>query len=183
VQFVNEAEIDPIYYEHSYYVGPGDEVSKPYALFMRALKDSKYSAIAKVSMHSREHVVIIRATDDQLILHTMFYEDELHRANRQKIPAKANSTRQELELAAQLINHLAGPFKPGDYSDTYRQNVETLIRQKKKGQSITTESKPKRAPVVDLMEALKKSLKASESHTERVRKPKAAARKTRRKAA
>lgn len=113
----------------------------------------------------------------------MFYEDELHKANRQKIPAKANATRQELELARQLINHLAGPFKPGEYSDTYRQNVETLIKQKKKGQSITTEPKPKRAPVVDLMEALKKSLKASETKAKRTGKQRPAAGKARRKAA
>jgi DNA end-binding protein Ku len=163
VQFVREADVDPIFFERSYYMAPGNEVSKPYVLFMQALSATSYSAIAKVTMHGREHVVIIRSTKDQLLLHTLYYEDELHEANKPAVPAKANSTRKELELATQLIEHLAAPFKPGEFHDTYRENVEKLIEQKKKGQEITVEPKPRRAPVIDLMEALKKSLKASET--------------------
>ena len=163
IQFVHDADVDPIYFERSYYMAPGDQVSKPYVLFMKALSETSYSAIAKVTMHGREHVVIIRSAQDQLLLHTLYYEDELHEANKPSVPAKANATRKELELATQLIEHLAAPFKPGEYHDTYRENVEKLIEQKKKGQKITAEPKPQRAPVVDLMEALKKSLKASEA--------------------
>jgi DNA end-binding protein Ku len=114
-------------------------------------------------MHGREHVVIIRSAQGQLLLHTLYYADELHEANKPSVPAKANATRKELELATQLIEHLAAPFKPGEYHDTYRENVEKLIEQKKKGQKVTAEPKPRRAPVVDLMEALKKSLKSSEA--------------------
>jgi DNA end-binding protein Ku len=164
VQFVRDADVDPIFFERSYYVAPGDAVSKPYVLFMKALNETSYSAIAKVTMHGREHVVIIRSTQDQLLLHTLYYADELHEANKPTVPAKANSTRKELELARQLIEHLAAPFNPEEYHDTYRENVEKLIEQKKKGQKITTtEREPRRAPVVDLMEALKKSLKSSEA--------------------
>jgi len=180
IQFVRDSEVDPIYLERSYYVAPGDQVSKPYVLFMKALKEASYSAIAKVTMHGRENVVIIRSTQDQLLLHTLYYANELHEANKPSVPAKANATRKELELATQLIEHLAGPFKPEEFHDTYRENVEKLIEQKKKGQKITaTEHQPRRAPVVDLMEALKKSLKSSEA------KAKAKATKTprRRKAA
>jgi DNA end-binding protein Ku len=161
IQFVREAEVDPIYFERSYYVAPGDNVGKPYALFLNALKDTKYNAIAKVSMHGREDVVLIRAAEDGLILHTLFYADELHQANKQKAPAKTNATRKELDLATQLIKQLAGPFKPDEFKDTYRENVEKLIDQKKKGKKVTVEAKPRRAPVIDLMEALKKSLKSS----------------------
>jgi DNA end-binding protein Ku len=171
VQFVRGADVDPIYFERSYYVAPGDEVSKPYVLFMKALNETSYNAIAKVTMHGREHVVIIRSTKDQLLLHTLYYEDELHLANKPSVPAKANSTRKELELATQLIEHLAGPFKPEEFHDAYRENVEKLIEQKKKGQKITTEPKPRRAPVVDLMEALKKSLKASEAKAKTSKTP------------
>jgi len=164
VQFVRDSDVDPIYFERSYYVAPGDEVSKPYVLFMTALKEASYSAIAKVTMHGREHVVIIRSSEDRLLLHTLYYANELHEANKPSVPAKANATRKELELATQLIEHLAGPFKPEEFHDTYRENVEKLIEQKKKGQKITaTEREPRRAPVVDLMEALKKSLKSSEA--------------------
>ncbi len=161
VQFVREGEVDPIYFERSYYVAPGDNLGKPYALFLNALKDTKYSAIAKVSMHGREDVVLIRAAEDELILHTLFYPEELHQANKQKAPAKTGATRKELDLATQLVKQLAGPFKPEEFQDTYRENVEKLIEQKKKGQKITVEAKPRRAPVIDLMEALKKSLKAN----------------------
>ena len=180
IQFVRASDVDPIYLERSYYVAPGDEVSKPYVLFMKALKEASYSAIAKVTMHGREHVVIIRSSQDQLLLHTLYYANELHQANKPSVPAKANATRKELELATQLIEHLAGPFKPEEFHDTYRENVEKLIEQKKKGQKITTtEHQPRRAPVVDLMEALKKSLKSSEAKA----KAKAAKTPRRRKAA
>ncbi len=161
VQFVRDAEVDAIYFEHSYYVAPGDNVSKPYELFWKALKETKYSALAKVSMHGREHVVLIRAADRSLVMHTLFYQDELHQANQPRVSAKANSTRKELDLATKLIHQLAGPFRPQEFHDTYRENVERLIEETKKGKKITTEPKPKRAPVIDLMEALKKSLKSS----------------------
>jgi DNA end-binding protein Ku len=164
LQFVREAEVDPIFFERSYYVTPGDDLSKPYVLFVKALRETKYSAIAKLTMHGREHAVIIRSAEGQLLLHTLFYAEELHRANQPAVSPKSDSTRQELELATQLIQHLAGPFKPEAYHDTYRENVEKLIAQKKKGEKVTAESKPRRmAPVVDLMEALKKSLRNSES--------------------
>jgi DNA end-binding protein Ku len=162
IQFAKDAEVDPIYFESSYYVAPGDDVTKPYALFSKALKESKYSAIAKVTMHGREHVVLIRSAEDQLILHTLFYSNELHAANKQTVPAKASTNTKELELAMQLVKQLAAPFKPNQFHDTYREDVEKLIEQKKKGQKITTSpAKPRKAPVIDLMEALKKSLRSS----------------------
>jgi DNA end-binding protein Ku len=163
VQFVKDAEVDAIYFERSYYVSPGDKMSKPYSLFVKALKETKHSAIGKVAMHGREDIVLIRTAEDQLLLHTLYYPDELHKANKQSAGGKTSATTKELELATQLIRQLAGPFKPDQFHDAYRENVEKLIEQKKKGQKITPEPKPRRAPVVDLMEALKKSLKASQS--------------------
>jgi len=161
LQFVRDTDVDPIYFEASYYVAPGEELVKPYIVFAKAMKESGYSAIAKITMHAREHVVLIRSVEDELLLHTLFYPEELHAGNRQKPPAKTAATSKEVTLARQLIKQLAGPFKPDEFHDTYRQNVEKLIEQKKNGQKITTELKPKRAPVIDLMEALKKSLKSS----------------------
>src|SRR6202051_578824 len=79
VQFVREAEVDPIFLEHSYYVAPSEDVTKPYELFLKALTKTKYSAIAKISMHSREHVVLIRAAEGGMVLHTLFYPDELNK--------------------------------------------------------------------------------------------------------
>jgi DNA end-binding protein Ku len=163
VQFVRNDEVDPIYFERSYYVAPSDDVSKPYALFLKALEETKYNAIAKVSMHGREHVVLIRPADNELILHTLFYADELNAANRVSASAKAGPTGKEVDLAVQLIRQLAGSFKPDQFHDSYRENVQKLIEQKKNGQKISMVSKPKRAPVLDLMDALKKSLKSSAS--------------------
>jgi DNA end-binding protein Ku len=179
LQFVRDTEVDPIYFEKSYYVAPGDGGSKPYGLFMKALQETNFNAIAKVSMHGREDTVLIRAAGDQLILHTLYYEDELHAGNKAGGPG-TGGTAKELALAIQLVRQLAAPFKPEEFHDTYRENVEKLIEQKKKGKEITTEPKAKRAPVIDLMEALQKSLKASGSRKGN-RIP--AAKKSRRKAA
>ena len=161
IQFVREADVDPIYFERSYYVAPGDDISKPYVLFVKALEETKFHAIAKISMHSREHIVLIRAMDDQLVLHTLFYEDELHPQNKQPGPPKNTSTRKELDLASKLIHQLAAPFKPAEFHDSYRENVEKLIEQKKSGKKITLVPKPKPGKVVDLMEALRQSIKSS----------------------
>jgi DNA end-binding protein Ku len=177
LQFVRDTEVDPIYFEKSYYVAPGDGGSKPFALFMKALQETKFNAIAKVSMHGREDTVLMRAAGDQLILHTLYYQDELHAGNK-TAGAKTSGTAKELALAIQLVKQLAAPFKPEEFHDTFRENVQKLIEQKKKGKSITLEPKAKRAPVIDLMEALKSSLQAG---PEGKRTP--AAKKSRRRAA
>jgi DNA end-binding protein Ku len=170
VQFVKETEVDPIYFERSYYVAPGEEVTKPYALFLKALEDSGHYAIAKLAMHNREHIVLIRPDREGLVLHTLFYPDELHASNRQTIPKKAEATKKELELASQLIKQLSAPFKPREFHDSYRENVEKLIEQKEKGERVAKHpANRQKAPVIDLMEALKKSLGAQKPKTKRKR--------------
>jgi DNA end-binding protein Ku len=166
VQFVQEDEVDPIYFEASYYVAPESASSKPYSLFFAALKETKQYAIAKVAMHNREHVVLMRPSEGALVLHTLFYSNELHKSNKKDPPKSAYSAK-ELELAKTLIKHLSGPFKPQEFEDTYRENVERLIQEKSKGKKITTVEQPRKAPVIDLMEALKKSLQSgSAKHSE-----------------
>jgi DNA end-binding protein Ku len=134
-------------------------VSKPYALFLAALTDTKHDAIAQVAMHNNEHVVLIRPAEGGLVLHTLCYEDELHMANRAAAP-KTKFTGKELDMAKSLVQHLAAKFKLGEFHDTYRENVERLIEEKQKGEKITTVKQPQKAPVIDLMEALRKSLQA-----------------------
>jgi len=111
-------------------------------------------------MHNREHVVLIRPADGGLVLHTLFYADELHAANKTKAP-QAKFSANELDMAKSLVKHLANPFRPEAFHDTYRENVERLIQQKRRGQKVTTIKQPKKAPVIDLMEALKQSLKST----------------------
>src|ERR1044071_6328123 len=112
IQFVKEKEVDPIYFESSYYVAPDEAVSKPYELFAQALAETGYDAIAKVTMHNREHSVMIRAGKSGLLLHTLYYPNELREANKPAIKAGKKASGKELTLAKSLIQHLAGPFKP-----------------------------------------------------------------------
>jgi DNA end-binding protein Ku len=160
LQFVGNDEVDPIYFQSSYYIAAEDKTAKPYVLFMAALSETKQDAIARIAMHKREHVVLIRPSNGGLVLHTLYYPDELHKANRAEAP-KAKYTAKELELAKSLVDQLTAPFKPQEFTDTYRENVERLIEQKSKGKKITAVKQPASAPVIDLMEALKRSLKAS----------------------
>jgi DNA end-binding protein Ku len=161
-QFVKSDSVDPIYFESSYYVAPEEKASKAYALFMAALSESKHHAVAKMAMHNREHIVLIRPGENGLLLHTLYYEDELNSANRGEA-SRAKFTAKELDLAKNLVSHMAAAFHPEAFHDAYRENVERLIEQKKKGQKITTVAQPRKAPVVDLMEALKRSLKSGSS--------------------
>lgn len=168
LQFVSRDEVDPLYFESSYYVAPEEKTEKPYALFLAALESTKQHAIAKVAMHNREHVVLIRPADKGLVAHTLYYADELHAANKGARPKEKYSAK-ELDLAKNLIDQLSAPFHPEQFHDTYRENVERLIEQKQKGEKITAVKQPRRAPVVDLMDALKRSLKESSAAKEKPR--------------
>jgi DNA end-binding protein Ku len=162
LQCVASDEVDPVFFESSYYVAAESSTAKPYTLFAAALSATKQDAIAKIAMHNREHIVLIRPFGRGLILHTLYYPDELHKANRSETP-KAKYTAKELELAKSLVGHLTAPFKPEQFKDAYRENVERLIKQKQKGQKITTVEQPRKAPVIDLMEALRRSLDAGKT--------------------
>jgi DNA end-binding protein Ku len=162
LQFVSADAVDPLYFETSYYVAAEEGTTKPYALFVAALTEAKKHAIAKIAMHNREHIVLMRPSGGALVLHTLYYPDELHHANRSEAP-KAKYSAKELELAQSLVQKLAAPFKPQQFHDEYRENVERLIEQKQKGGKITTVKQPRKAPVIDLMEALKRSVKAAEA--------------------
>ena len=182
VQFVRDKEVDPIYFESSYYVAPDEAVSKPYELFLQALTEAQYSAIAKVTMHNREDSVLIRATKTGLLLHTLFYPNELRDANQAAVKPGKKASSKELSLAKTLIQHLAGPFKPEELHDTYRENIERLIEQKRNGQKVTSIQRARKAPVIDLMEALKRSLESAPDSA-RTRQTKAVNKSRRRKAA
>lgn len=157
-QFVKADEVDPIFFDKSYYMAPGEATSKPYALLLKAMTETKYLAVAKIAMHSREHVVIIRPTPDGLVLHTMYFEDELHKAKVGGKSAKGQFAANEMALARQLIDTLASPFEPDRYQDEYKKNVERLIARKRKGKTVEAVGQPKVKPVTDIMEALKRSL-------------------------
>src|ERR1700757_3008954 len=157
LEFVKLAEVDPLYFDASYYVAPDEGGVKAYKLLMNAMEESAYAAIAKVTMHQREHIVVIRPSAKGLTLHTMFYTNEIRAA--ESLPTdKVEVKDQEKKLAHQLIESLAAPFEAQKYRDEYQENVKGMIAAKLKGQQVTEVAQPHMAPVIDLMEALKKSL-------------------------
>lgn len=166
LQFVRMEEIDPIYLETSYYVAPEEEVSKPYTLLWEAMKETGYDALAKVAMHHKEHIVILRPTSTGMVLHTMYFPDELHEANREFTTKSEKFDRKEFDLAKQLIKSLAAPFRPEQFQDEYRANVEKLIERKRAGKKVIPIRQPKTAPVGDLMRALQQSLAQMKGSTE-----------------
>ncbi len=156
-EFVKSAQVDPIYLESSYYMAPDEGGEKPYALLFEALKQTEYYGIAKVSMHNREHVVILRPGDKGVVLHTMYFADEI-RAVEEFRTDISQVKEKEIALAKMLIESLADDFKPEKYTDTYRENLQKLIQDKLQGHKIVETPTPHIAPVIDIMEALKKSL-------------------------
>jgi len=157
LEFVKLSEMDPLYFDSSYYVSPEDAGIKAYQLLMKAMEESGYAAIAKLTMHQREHIVIVRPGTKGMTLHTMFYSSEIRAA--ESVPTdKVELKDQEKKLAQQLIESLAVPFEPQKYRDEYQENLRAMIAAKLKGQEVTEVAQPHLAPVIDLMEALKKSI-------------------------
>ncbi|HUN61271.1 MAG TPA: Ku protein [Candidatus Sulfotelmatobacter sp.] len=157
LEFVKLGELDPLYLDSSYYITPEDPGLKAYTLLMKAMEETGYGAIAKITMHQREHIVIIRPGAKTLTLHTMFYSNEVRAAESVPID-KVEVKDQEKKLAEQLIQSLAAPFQPDKYRDEYSDNVRAMIAAKLQGQEVAEAPQPHLAPVIDLMEALKKSL-------------------------
>jgi DNA end-binding protein Ku len=159
-EFVKEDSVDPVYLETSYYMAPDDAGEKPYALFFDALKKSGYVGIAKIAMHNREHVVILRPGDKGLVLHTMYFANEVRKADEFRTDLTLVKEK-ELALATSLIEALAADFEPEKYKDEYRENLLKMIETKKEGSVVMATPEPHREKVVDIMEALKASLSAA----------------------
>lgn len=158
LEFVKMQEIDPLYYDASYYIAPEDAGTKAYELLLKAMEDSGYAAIAKLSMHQREHIVVIRPRANGMALHTMFYANEIRPVAEYARTEKAEPKEQEKKLAMQLIESLAAQFEPEKYRDEYQESMRAMIAAKQQGQEVTEAPHAKLAPVIDLMAALKKSL-------------------------
>ncbi len=157
LEFVKAAEVDPIYFESSYYLVPEEPGKRPYALLAQALEETKYVAIAKLTMHNREYTVFLRPHEGGLMLHTMYYEDEVRRVEQFGKP-DVEVRESEVKVAHQLIQALSGKFDPSKYHDTFEENVKELIKAHLEGREVAAVPKPKVAPVTDLMSALKQSL-------------------------
>lgn len=159
-EFVRLADIDPVYFETSYYVVPEEAGEKAYALLYKALQTAGLVAVAQFAMHNREHVVIVRPGGTGIIAHTMFFSSEVRAEDEYRADVNTVSSK-ELQLAETLIHSLSAPFEPQKYRDTYREKLEAIIAKKVAGQPVEVSEKPSRsAAVVDITEALQRSLAA-----------------------
>ncbi len=162
--FVDLEEIDPLYYDHPYYLLPGTGAAKPYKLLVTAMNDAQKVAIARVVIRQKEQLVAIRPTDDGVLaMSTMNFADEVIGADKfDDAPGdEIETSKREVDMAKQLIESLSSEWEPGKYHDTYRERVLELIEQKAQGKEIAVQPVEEPQPVPDLMAALEASVKAA----------------------
>lgn len=163
VEFVPQQEVDPLYFESSYYLFPDEAGRHAYALLREALDSTQMYGIAQVSMHNREYTVIIRPLSEEgLAIHTMFYGNEVRKIQDIGQVNHTEVREKELELAKSLVTSLAGKFDPSQFHDQFQANLQKMLEAKLEGKPVQEVEKPQMAPVVDLMAALKESLKRAE---------------------
>jgi DNA end-binding protein Ku len=163
--FVDLSQIDPIFYDHPYYLAPGPGGAKPYKLLVEAMRETGKVAIARVVIRSKEALVALRPIGDALGMSTMIFADEVlppERLDEIKDAEEIKTTKRELDIAKQLVESLAGDFDPDRYHDAYREQVLEMIERKAQGKEIAVQPEPEEvaAPAPDLMGALKASLEA-----------------------
>jgi len=160
--FVELAEVDPLYFDRGYYVAP-DGAGKAYALLHRVLRETHRAAVARMALRTRGHLALLRADEDHLVLHTMYWNEEL--ADEEQVPGvgKTHVTDKEVAMARELVDHMAGAWKPAQYKDDYSEKLREVIERKIEGAEVVEAPLPERAiggQVVSLMDALRKSLTA-----------------------
>ncbi|HXD59492.1 MAG TPA: Ku protein, partial [Thermoleophilaceae bacterium] len=164
-EFVDLEEIDPIYFDHPYYLAPDKGAAKPYRLLLQAMQDTNKVAIARVVIRQKENLVAIRATGNVMTMATMVFHDEVVPADTlDEIPDddEATVSDREVEMAQQLIGSLTAPFEPEKYHDEYRERVLELIEAKAAGEEIAIQPEEEPQKVPDLMAALEQSLEAAQ---------------------
>jgi DNA end-binding protein Ku len=161
--FVDLADIDPIYYDHPYYLMPGTGAAKPYKLLVDAMEDAGKVGIARVVIRQKEQLVALRPTEGVLAMSTMNFADEVVEPDRfDDAPGDdVETSTRELDMAKQLIDSLSSDWQPDKYRDTYRDRVLELIEQKAEGKEIAVQPVEEPQPVPDLMAALEASVKAA----------------------
>lgn len=162
--FVDQSEIDPIHYNSTYYLAPqeGAGAEKPYALLLRALTEEGKVGIARFVLRTKEHLAAVRPKDGILTVETMYFADEVRSADDvEGLPVEAEVSDKELRMARQLVSSMATDWDPERYEDTYRERVLSLIEDKAEGREVVAPEAPEGAEVVDLMEALRRSVEAT----------------------
>ena len=179
--FVEATEIDPVYFEKSYFLEPTEVGAKPFSLLKKALEETDRVALARVTIRTRERLATLRAYEDTLILETMFWPDEIRSTGALDLPegAEAKVRQKELDMARSLVENLADKFRPESYTDAYRTALEELIERKLRGEKRNAKRRRAEPKVIDLMEALKASV--DQAKGEQKAPPRRSARKPARK--
>lgn len=172
--FVEAAEIDPVYFEKSYFLEPTEVGAKPFSLLKRALEETERVALARVTIRTRERLATLRAYEDTLMLETMFWPDEIRSTGALDLPegAETKVRAKELDMARSLVANLADRFRPDAYTDAYRTALENLIEQKMRGDTRRSKRRKPEPKVIDLMDALKASVDAAKSAGSKPKKKK-----------
>ena len=174
--FVPYEEIDPIYFEKTYFLGPQEGSEKVYGLLREAMEQSELAAIGKYVMRDRQHLGCLRVREGTITLEKMFFHDEI-RPVEDVAPRKSKVPKAELEMATTLIEQFKGDFEPEKYEDTYREALMDVIRAKRKGKTITAAPVEEEEEPADLLAALKASVEAAKKSKGSVRAKRPPARK------
>jgi len=163
VDFVDLKEIDPVYFDKSYFLAPQDTGEKAYALLRAAMKNTGKIAVARVTLRNRQSLGVVRIYENCIMLETIYYPDEVRSVAQ--VPALPDETvalaENELKMAEELIQNMSAPFEPGKYKDEYREELQEMIERKLEGREVAVAPAAPRANVIDLMQALKESLAAT----------------------
>jgi DNA end-binding protein Ku len=157
--FVDLEEIDPLFYRSGYFLAPQDGAEKPYALLVRALEDTGKVGIAKVVIRNKQHLACLRTYKHALVLETMYYADEVREPEVPKLPKLREA---EVDMARTLVENLSEGFQPDRYHDRYRQELLDLIKAKAKGKKLPEPAEEPEGEVVDLLAALRESVKRTQ---------------------
>jgi DNA end-binding protein Ku len=164
--FVKEDQIDPVYFDASYVALPDKDAGKSYQVLLKALEDTRRVGIAAVTMHQREYTVFIRPRNNGITIHTMYFQNEIRQVpGYGEKPKDLHIKPQEIKLAEQLIETLSEDFNPKQYHDTFQDKLRELVQAKQKGKTVSERTAPGHAKVIDMMEALKKSLRGKSDET------------------
>jgi DNA end-binding protein Ku len=164
IEFVKLDEVDPLYFDASYYLTPEDPGKRAYHLLLETMQKTGYAAMAKLAMHQREYTVIIRPREEGLTLHTIFYANEVRAVPEYGQTKGTEIKPQEIKLAEQLVQSLAASFDPERFEDSYQKRLTELLEAKREGKTVRETKTKKLAPVIDLMAALQRSLNQKATH-------------------
>jgi DNA end-binding protein Ku len=174
--FVEQDEIDPVFFERTYYLAPKDGGEKVYVLLARAMEQSGLVAVATFVMRDRQHLGCLRTRDGVITLERMHFADEI-RAAKGVAPKGVRVDKKELEMASQLVKQFSGTFRPESFTDTYRDTLVKIIKAKEKGETVPVAEEEQPEAPVDLMEALRESVSAAKKNRGKARRPRNAKRK------